>query len=177
MWPRAGPAPAAGGAVTSLALTRKRLGRRTECGTARPQATRPRGRSRSGGRGLGPQNRGRLRPCLCHPFQQRLFFCPSDSKIVRALTGELFDLEAELPALWFSDNPSASRVSAVLVEWREEKTLQGDEAINHARTFRKASKAGPRFRTWGLGVAPRLRPRTALELSRVWLTRGVGYRY
>ena len=104
------------------ALTRRRLGRLTGCWTARPQATCPSGRSPSGDRGLGSQNRGGLHPYLRHPFQQRLFF-PNDSQIVRALPGELFDLEAELPALWLADMPSASRVSAVLVEWRQEKTL------------------------------------------------------
>ena len=79
---------AAGGTVTSLALTRRRLGRLTGCWTARPQTTRPGSRSPSGGQWLGPKLRGRLRPCWCHPLQQRLFF-RNDSQNVRTLPGEL----------------------------------------------------------------------------------------
>ena len=39
----------------------------------------------------------------------------------RIKPGELFDLAAELAALWLADKPSASRVAAALVEWRQEK--------------------------------------------------------
>ena len=41
----------------------------------------------------------------------------------RIKQAELFDLEAKLPALWLADKPSASRVAAVLVEWRQEKIV------------------------------------------------------